>query len=81
MTFRKFIVSERDKLSSQRVDYIIGTAETNCHLTIERLGYHGYILEMGQYKLQEYQCIMLKVSRCGNISLLKSIRSSSIYDY
>lgn len=33
----KFIVGERQKSSSQRVDYIIGTAETNCHLTIESL--------------------------------------------
>ena len=36
------------------------------------------VLEMGQYRFQEYQCIMSKVSRYSNISLLKSIRSSSV---
>ena len=38
-------------------------------------------IEMGRYRLQVYQCIMSKVSQYGDISLLKSIRSSSIYDY
>ena len=35
-------------------------------------------LEMGQYRLQEYQCIMSKVSRYSDASLLKSIISLNI---
>ena len=38
-------------------------------------------LKMGRYRLKEYWCIMSKVSRYGDTSLLKSIRSSSIYVY
>ena len=42
---------------------------------------HYTKVEMGRYRLQMYRCIMSIVSRYGDISLLKSIRSSSIYDY
>ena len=38
-------------------------------------------LEMGQHRLQEYQCIISKVSQYSDASLLKSIRSMNIlYD-
>ena len=46
--------------------------------------YHSKMVsfEMGQYRLQEYQCIMSKVWRYSDASLLKSIRSLSIlYDH
>ena len=37
---------------------------------------------MGRHRFQEYQCIMSKVSRYDNVSLLKSIRSLRIlYDH
>ena len=36
-----------------------------------------FLLEMGQYWLQEYQCIMSKISQYSDASRLKSIRSFS----
>ena len=41
-----------------------------------------FTVEMGWYRLQEYQCIMSKVSQYSDASLLKSIRSLNImYDH
>ena len=43
MILRKFITSQRESTSLQKLDYSIGGAETTCYLTIERFAHHGYI--------------------------------------